>query len=200
MKQAAGVIAAAIGVAALPAPALAQMAPTSAPGPAAAPATPLDPARVAAARELIDLLLPPATREQLLAGMMTPMLANMRRAMADAPGFTDAIDGNPRLRALFDRFMADQEVEVMQTLREALPAMPPAMANAYARRFDLKQLRELRAFFETPTGRAYMQASYTIMSDPDVAAWQRDMTTRSMARMQANVAKFVEQAAKVEKP
>lgn len=169
--------------------------------PPAAPqaATPLDPARVAAARELIDLLLPPATRDQMLSGMMTPMLANLRRGMAEAPGFSDTINSDPRMRALFDRFLAEQELEVTRTLRESLPGMTPAMANAYARRFDLQQLRELRAFFETPTGRAYMQASYTIMNDPDVAAWQRDMMTRSMARVQASVAKFAEQAVKLER-
>ena len=169
----------------------------------AAPATaqtpaPLDPARVTAARELIDVLMPPATREQLITGMMAPMLANMRRAMQSAPGFAADIHADPKLRTAFDAFITKQQAQTTRMLREALPGMLPAMARAYARRFDVAQMHELRAFFQTPTGRAYMQASYTIMSDPDIQAWQQDLMARTMGRLQADVVAFVEQATKAE--
>ena len=176
----------------LGAPATAQTA-----APAATTGGPVDPARLAAARELIDVLMPPATREQLITGMMTPMLANMRRGMEAAPAFAE-MNADPKFRAAFDQFMAKQEARTTAMLREALPGMVPAMAKAYARRFDVAQMRELRQFFETPTGRAYMQASYTIMADPDIQAWQRDLMTRSMARIQADVAAFAEQATKAD--
>ena len=172
---------------------LAAALPTAGMAQGVAPTTAVDPARLAAARELIDVLLPPATREQMLQGMMSPMLANLREGMASDPKFVAASDGDPRVKAMFDAFLVQQEAHTTEMMREALPGMVPAMANAYARRFDLRQLREIRSFFETPTGRAYMQASFTIMSDPDIAAWQQQLMARSMTRVQADVAAFAEQ-------
>jgi hypothetical protein len=72
------------------------------------------------------------------------------------------------------------------------------MARAYARRFDVAQMREIKAFFQTPTGRLYMQQSYTIMADPDVGTWQRTMMANSMTGVQADVADFAKQIAALE--
>ncbi len=164
--------------------------------PAAAPA--LDPARLAAAHELIDILMPPATRAQMVESMMTPMLANLRQGMTQNPDFAKAMNGDSRVKALFDTFMARQQTETMTTMRNALPGMSDAMARAYARRFDVAQMRDIKAFFRTPTGRLYMQQSYTIMADPDVGAWQRTMMANSMTGVQANVADFARQIAALE--
>jgi hypothetical protein len=185
--------AALLAIALAPAPVLAQVAP-------AAPATAgaVDPARLAAARALIDVLMPPATREQMMQGMMTPMLANLRRGMEENPQFAASIGRDPRVKTMFDQFMTRQEARTTQLMRAALPGMVPAMAAAYARRFDVAQLQEIRAFFETPTGRTYMQASFTIMSDLDVAAWQRQLMAQSMGHVQEDVAAFAKQVAALE--
>ncbi|WP_375398147.1 DUF2059 domain-containing protein [uncultured Sphingomonas sp.] len=165
---------------------------------ASAVAGAVDPARLAAARELIDVLIPPATREQMIVGMMKPMLANIRQGFTNNPQFAATLGTDPRVKTLFDQFMAQQETRTTELMHRALPGMFPAMANAYARRFDLQQLRDIRAFFETPSGRAYMQASFTIMSDPDIAAWQRQMMTQSMGHVQEDVAGFVQQVTALE--
>jgi len=171
---------------------------TSAQAPTVTAAAP-DPARLTAATELLNVLMPPATREQMIQGMMTPMLANMRRGLSGNPDFAAAMNRNPQIKALFDQFMAKQEARTTEMMQQALPGMIPAMARAYARRFDVEQLRELRTFFETPTGRAYMQASYTIMADPDVAAWQTQIMQQAMSHTQEDVASFVQQATAIEK-
>ena len=159
----------------------------------------IDPARLAAATELLDVLMPPATREQMMTGMMAPMLANVRRGVSENPSFAAAMNGDPKLKAMFDRFMAQQQARTTDMMRRSLPGMIPAMVRAYARRFDVQQLREIRAFFETPTGRAYMQTSFTIMSDPDIAAWQRQMMQEAMSHVLEDVASFAREAAALEK-
>ena len=164
--------------------------------PVAAPA--LDPARLAAAHELIDVLMPPATRAQMVESMMTPMLANLRQGMTQNPDFAKTMNADPRVKALFDTFMARQQTRTMTMMRDALPGMSDAMARAYARRFDVAQMRDIKAFFGTPTGRLYMQQSYTIMADPDVGAWQRTMMANSMTGVQADVADFAKQIAALE--
>ena len=162
--------------------------------PAAAVAAP-DPARLAAARELIDVLMPPESRAQMIEAMIAPMLGNLQQGMAQSPMFSRAMAEHPEMQTRFATFLERQQVRTMTLMRDALPSMVDAMARAYARRFDVAQCRDIKAFFATPSGRAYMQQSLTIMADPDVAAWQRSMMESSMAHMQADVAEFAKQAA-----
>ena len=151
-----------------------------------------DPARLAAARSLIELMLPAAQRDQMMEGMIRPMMANIHQSMEQVPGFNDAIGKEPKVKEAFVRFLTAQEERSLASLRAGMPGLVEAMAAAYARRFDLKQIAEIRAFFETPTGRVYMAASYTIMSDPDILAWQRDLMARSMTHIQEDAAKFID--------
>lgn len=151
----------------------------------------VDPARLTAARALLETMLPPAQRDRIMDGIIRPMMANLRQSMAQAPGFGDMLGKDPKVAAAFDRFVKGQEDRTVDIVRAGMPGMIEAMARAYARRFDVAQIAEIRAFFETPTGRAYVAASYSIMSDPDIQAWQRDLVARSMAHMQEDVGKFI---------
>jgi len=158
----------------------------------------VDPARLAEARALVDVLMPPAERERMVEAMTAPVIANVRRAMAEDPSLSEMMGANPRAREMFDAFLQKQGASTEALMREALPGMIPAMANAYARRFDVGQLREIRAFFETPTGRTYARQAATIMSDPDVAAWQRRLMTSSMSRMREDLADLTRRVAALE--
>lgn len=151
-----------------------------------------DAARLAAARNLIELMLPTAQRDQMIEGMIRPMMANIRQSLEQVPGFNTATGKEPKVKEAFGRFLTTQEERSVASLRAGMPGLVDAMAAAYARRFDLKQIAEIRAFFETPTGRVYMAASYTIMSDPDILAWQRDLMTRSMAHIREDATKFLD--------
>ena len=154
-----------------------------------------DPARLAAARELIDVLMPPESRERMIESMIAPMLGNLQQGMAQSPMFSSAMADHPEMQTRFATFLERQQARTMTLMRDGLPSMVEAMARAYARRFDVAQCRDIKAFFATPSGRAYMQQSLTIMADPDVAAWQRSMMQFSMAHMQADVAEFAKQVA-----
>ena len=171
---------------------LAQATPAVTPTAPAPVAASLDPVRVAAAHDVIDVLMPPATREQMIGSMITPMLANIRQGMMQDPKMAALMGQDPAMRAAFDQFIARQNDRTIETLRAELPGMITAMTNAYARRFDVGQLRDIKAFFLTPTGRAYMQAAMTIMSDPDVAQWQRSMMSRTLGHIQEDIAAFVD--------
>jgi len=171
----------------LPAVAHAQAAPV----PVAAP----DPARLAAARELVDVLMPPESRVQMIEGMIAPMIANLQQGMAQNPMFSSVMAENPEMKARFAAFVDGQQMRTLALMRDRLPSMVDAIARAYARRFDVAQSREIKAFFATPTGRLYMQQSLTILADPDVAAWQRSMMTSSMRTMQADAGEFARQVA-----
>ncbi|MDR6787250.1 hypothetical protein J2Y58_000591 [Sphingomonas sp. BE138] len=170
-------------------------APARAPAPASAVA--VEPARLAAATRLLDTLFPPASRTQMMDGMMTPMMANLRQGFTQNPQFAEMAK-DLKVKAAFDRFMDAQLHRSMDLVRTSLPGMFDAMAHAYARRFDVAQMTDIERFFHTPTGQAYMQASMTIFSDPDVAAFQREMMVDAMTRTQADTAAFVKEVAAIQ--
>lgn len=176
------------------APAISQTATSEAAVPA------VDPVRLAAARLLIDQIFPPATREQMMNGMMAAMTANIRQPLMANPEFAAAVNKDPRVKTIFDAFVARQFARSTQVLNANLPGMADAMAHAYARRFDISQLHDLSAFFSTPTGKVYTANSMTIMSDPDIAAWQRNIMTQSMKTVQSDIADLVKQITALQPP
>ena len=145
----------------------------------------LDPARVAAARVLLDVVMPPAKREAMIDGMMKGMMANLSQSMLNSPQMKAAYEADPRAGEIFQRFFTGQQQSTIAMLKENFPGMIDAMAHAYARRFTVAQMGEMRAFFETPTGRLYIDQAATIVNDPDVAKWQRDLMGKAMARIPA---------------
>jgi len=147
----------------------------------AAPVAAPEPSRLAAARSLLDQLVPPDKREAMIEAIITPMMANIRQAVAQSPSLAGLMRDNPRAAAAIDRFMTREHERSMTLLRRELPAMFDAMVQAYARRFTVAQMAEIERFFATPTGSLYMTEAATIMSDPAVAAWQRNLMEASLA-------------------
>ena len=127
--------------------------------------------------------MPPARRDPMIAGMMAALRSNMAQSMRASPGLAEMFDKDPRVQPIFDRFVARQQAEVSALIRDNLPDMMTAMAHAYARRFTVQQMDEVARFFATPTGTLYMDQGATIMSDPDVGAWQRKMMSAQMTKM-----------------
>ena len=58
--------------------------------------------------------------------------------------------------------------EMAALLGEVEPQFQHGMVKAYAQRFTVPELQEMRAFFETPTGRKYAVESVTLMQDPEI--------------------------------
>ncbi|WP_066782273.1 DUF2059 domain-containing protein [Sphingomonas sp. CCH5-D11] len=156
---------------------------------AVAPAA-IDPSRLEASRKLITQIMPPEQMDKMLEQMIRPMMANMQQTLMQDPRIAEAFGGNPQAREAMARFMERQADRSITTMQSEMPAMAEAMSRAYARRFDLAQLRELSAFFGTPTGRVYLEAMPTLMSDPDVRAWQTSMISRTMSTMRTDVAEL----------
>jgi hypothetical protein len=164
----------------------------SAQGSIAAPAaSAVDPTRLDAARKLMDQIMPPATRNQMMTSMMTSMMGTMVGALRQDPALTQTLEANPAAAAVFDTFIKRQQDLATQDLVTNLPGMLDAMAHAYARRFTLDQMHDMSAFFATPSGQAYLVIAPTVMSDPDVAAWMAGTMRRSQDRMPAELAKLM---------
>ncbi len=150
----------------------------------------VDPARLAAAKRTIDVMMPPAQRRAMFEAMLNPMLANMQQAILSSPDIRTALDADPKAKATLDAFLAGQQQKTIALLQAELPAMFAIMERAYARRFTVTQLDEITAFFSTPTGRLYMDESMKLPADPELLGWQRDLMQRSMADSQKDIEKL----------
>ncbi len=111
-------------------------------------------------------------------------------AMRSSPALAAIFSKDPRVVPIFDRFIARMTAESTERLKAGLPTMFDAMTKAYARRFTVAQMTEVTTFFATPTGQIYMDQGATIMSDPDVAEWQRKMAVDAMANVPAQAKAF----------
>ncbi len=159
--------------------------------PAAAGA--IDPARLAAARRVVDVIFPAPQREQMMAAIVGSFDATIKRSLMNVPDVARLLEVEPRARPVFDRFIEKQQAKSAQRLKVGLPGMVDAMGRAYARRFTVAQLDEMQAFFATPTGQIYIAQSATIMGDPDVSAWQSKLMTDNVASLGPDMKVFLEE-------
>ncbi|THD37510.1 MAG: DUF2059 domain-containing protein [Sphingomonas sp.] len=197
---------------AVAAPAWAQTAPTM-PQVAANPG-PVDPARLAAAKPVIDQVWPLGTYERIMHVVMDQMVNASMASMYDMKvddfakgmGADDKALGGKTFRDVMgkedpyfeERMRRSMKVmtdEMIALMNEVEPDVRVAFANAYARRFTVAQLNDLHAFFDTPTGRIYAAESMTLMMGPDMMKAMQAFTPKFMERMPAIMAK-VEAATK----
>jgi hypothetical protein len=136
-----------------------------------------------AASELINLIMPPSSREAMLATMIEGQMTMVRNNLMNVPAIKSALERSPGARSVFDRFVARQTQFSVETITERLPGMIEAMSEAYARRFTLEQLQEMSVFFQSPTGQRYVEQSTSIMNDPAIAAWQSGLMRATFARL-----------------
>ncbi|MEM8697014.1 MAG: DUF2059 domain-containing protein [Pseudomonadota bacterium] len=146
-----------------------------------------DPDRVQAARELLDLIMPPEQRETMMLAMIEPSMANIEQGLMESPQFMEAMREDPETQQLFIEMLQRQRAATSELLAASLPDLIAVMSRAYARRFTVRQLRDMEEFFESDTGQAYLHEAPAIMADPDVATWQRGVMVQAMALMENDI-------------
>ena len=142
-------VGAALGAAFISVPATAQEAAektVEAPAP-----QPVDPAKLALARQIVDNGFPEDTREAIFFGTVDQMTEQMREASLANLGTQD-----PGVIAVFDQWLADYLVDSKQVLRNYIPRMMDALAQSYAVMFTKTELRDIAAFVSTPSGQRFI--------------------------------------------
>lgn len=115
------------------------------------------------AKGIVDEAYPPLRRQELVETLMRTMLSQMTN------GMPPALMSDPGLKSILTGYLQS----IPEILRPATTALIPrqmdAIAQAYTRMFSLPELKDIAAFAKTPSGRAYLQRSTGITSDPAVA-------------------------------
>lgn len=151
-------------------------------------AEPLDPARMAAAGQVVDRIWPLGTYRRMMDGTMSKMMDQMMTSMfnmraADIVGATDkeagsragdatmgevATKADPNFRERM-RIMTDVMFRELIPLFERVePTVRQSLVRIYARRFTADQLGEMSRFFSTPAGKAYAEQSMLVFVEPEM--------------------------------
>jgi hypothetical protein len=172
----------AIVAALMPLPTIAQTG-----APAVSANAPVDPARLVAARKLIEDIVPRQKRDGMVDGIVRPMMANMRDAMMRSPDMTDLFKQHPMMRDQMLQFLDSETERSLGVAHDTMPVLFEAMATAYARQFTLDQMADMQRFFTSPTGKVYVERVPAVMSDPAITAAQRVMMEKSFEGMQDRI-------------
>lgn len=166
---------------------------TPAPVPALAP----NPARLAAAKPVIDKLWPLGTYRRIMSGTMTQYLdaiidTSFGLKVGDVDPDAKAGDKNatigaaaekadPHFRERFRIMTTTMFAEMQPLLDKIEPQLRDSLTTIYARKFTPEQLADMDRFFATPSGQAYAAESMTAFMDPEI-----------MKGMQAFVPEFLQ--------
>jgi len=151
----------------------------------------IDPARVAAGRALIAVVMPAEQRDKMMDGMLTAMLGNLVMGALKGNGGEAALEKSPSAQRVFTDFIAHERQLALSDVRAAMPDLVEAYARAYARMFSVDEMDQIRAFYQTPAGMKFALRGATLLGDPDVAAWQQAIAAKEGARQRGEMQKFV---------
>ena len=144
-----------------------------------------DAALLVAATRLVEVVMPPRLRDQMVTQMAGGMLDNMTRMMTASPQMPAMFAKEPRARPIFERYMATVGDDARRMMREMMPAMQRVLARAYARRLTTSQIAVAHDFYAGPSGHAFALAATGVMTDPEYGAMVQSMMARAMERAPA---------------
>lgn len=154
------------------------------PAPVATVAEP-DAARLAAATRLVEVVMPPALREQMIEQTASAMVANVGKAVMGSPRMVTAFEKEPRARPIFERYMAKVADDTRTMMRDMMPDMITVMRRYYVRQLTVAQINEVHEFYATPTGKKFTLSAASVMADPEYGRLMQTTMAKVMERAPA---------------
>lgn len=164
-----------------------------------------DPARIAAAKPVVDKVFPVGTYRRMMGETMSKMMDSMMDGVMKMPLAQLArIGGVPsekiatlndastaEIGAILDPHFRERTKKGMDAMMASMadlmngfePQVRDALTRAYARKFDGRQLGELNSFFATPTGDLYARESMMMFMDPEIMREMQAFMPEMMKKM-----------------
>lgn len=191
-------------------------APATAEQPAEKPA-PVDPERLAVAREIARAFWPDGTMQKMMgsmsgmqSGMMSEMFNQTPKDLGVEAGKDVKDDGktlgeyvrekDPHFEermSIANRVMMEEMGKLMGELE---PQLRESMALLYARRFSKAELSDIAAFFKTPSGKNYAAQLIPMMTDPEYLKSMAGLAPKIMQAMPAIVERVKKETAHLPPP
>jgi Uncharacterized protein conserved in bacteria (DUF2059) len=155
----------------------------------AAPAAPIDPARLAIAQKTVGKLIPSGTYKRMMKDMMDGMAGSFIQqmmgmdasALAKAAGAKEggddtkgktfgelAAEKDPQFKERMDITMKVLFTEMGSLMNDMEPVVRDALSNIYARKYSVKELTDMYAFFATPSGAAFASNFMATFTDKEM--------------------------------
>lgn len=142
-----------------------------------------DPAKVAAARRVLDLLWPadyfkgPVPLQTVVDGLLAMRVAEFgvslppqARVSPDATVGEALVAQDPNLMEVVRAFTRFAGEEMGRALVAIEPPLKRYYSEAYARYFNLDELGQLGSFYASPAGQQLAAASFELLRDPELIA------------------------------
>jgi hypothetical protein len=159
MPRRAGAFFAALALASSPVAARADSPPEAAPVPQN---------KLAIAREIVAISMPPDMREKMYFATMDQIVGQMREAQGDE-------SDDPQIQAIVDKHLKAMTDQIKSVTRAHIPALVEALADAYAVIFSKDELNDILAFVRTPSGRKFVVMSRAVIAEDHVVAANQDL-------------------------
>lgn len=165
----------------------------------------IDPARLAAATPVVAKLFPVGTYKRMMGETMSKMMDGMMGSMLRMPvaqiakmsglstekvlalpeasveEVTTIVDPHFRKRT---KLGMDAMFGSMADLMDSFePNVRAALTRAYARKFEIAQLGEINAFFDTPTGNKFASDYMSMFVDPEIMGEMQALMPEMMKKM-----------------
>jgi hypothetical protein len=169
-----------------------------------------DPARFAAAQQLVLKIVPDGAFAKIMNGLseqMGSMIVTQLDAMpigkiAEAMGLSAADAAKldkvkiSEINTIVDPYYKERTERTMKAMFASMggvmgklePTMREALAHAYARRFTRAQLDEINAFAATPTGALFARSNMELASDPEYLKVNQKLMPELLKEMPAIIA------------
>lgn len=125
---------------------------------------------MAEAQVIIEAMLPPDKREQILLDLATAVAEQASAGLMTGPVFEE-----PGIKTIMDRYIANLPNLYRPLFAEHMPKILEATAIAYTREYTLEELRDISAFARTPSGQRYFIRLQALQSDPAIATANQAM-------------------------
>jgi hypothetical protein len=166
-----------------------------------------DPARLAAAKDVVGKLLPQGIYKRMLGTTMNTMMDSIMGPIGDLPirevmrlgGLSEADAkalGESTMREVmevYDPHWLERMQLTMHAMTDAMsdlmvsmePKVRDALGRAYAREFSLAELQDMGRFFASPSGAHYAGKSMELFMDPEMMKTMMEAMPEIMKQMPA---------------
>jgi hypothetical protein len=167
-------------------------------------ATSIDPARLAIAQKTVGKLIPAGTYKRMMKDMMDGMANGLIQqmmgmdasAMASAMGAKEGADGvkgktvgelaaakDPHFQERMDITMKVMFTEMGSIMNDMEPIVRDALSKIYARKYSVKELTDMNAFFATSSGAAFAGNFMATFTDKEMIDASFGMMPKMMDAM-----------------
>jgi Uncharacterized protein conserved in bacteria (DUF2059) len=176
----------------------------------------IDPARLNAAKPVIEKLWPLGTYRRMMDGTMSKMMDAMLEmsfgmkasdvdpTLGSKKGETTvgdmATDADPHFRERMRIGMDVMLREILPLMEKVEPVVRDNLTRVYARDFTVEQLDDMNRFLSTPTGQAYGKQWMMTFSDPEMIKSMQSFAPELIKAMPKIVKKVEKATAHLPKP